>query len=160
MKKPEKDFVWPPKHAGGRPRHFTSAKKLQDKVDDYFEFGIKEKSVILGTAPYQREIKIQSPTTTGLAFFLGFASRQSLYDYGKNGEFSYIIKRAALKIEQNYEEMLMSSTGLVSGPIFALKNMGWTDKTEIAMGGIKGGAPVIIELGTGKNPDQEDEITE
>ena len=159
MKKPETDYVWPPKPFG-RPRHFSSAKKLQEKVDEYFATGITEKVHIVGTSPYQREVRLKVPSTTGLAFFLGFASRQSLYDYGKNGDFSYIIKRATLLIEQNYEEMLMSSTGLVSGPIFALKNMGWTDKTEIAMGGIKGGAPVIIELGTGKNPDQENEITE
>ena len=32
-------------------------------------------------------------TLTGMALHLGFASRQSLYDYGKRSDFSYSLKK-------------------------------------------------------------------
>ena len=68
-------------------------------------------------------------TITGIALFLGFESRQSLYDYEKMEGYSYIIKRARLFVERDYEKGL--KTQYSSGSIFALKNMGWTDKQEI-----------------------------
>lgn len=72
---------------------------------------------------------VGTPTITGLAYSLGFASRQSFYDYEKNEKHSYTIKRARLFIESVYESGL--SKGNVAGAIFALKNFGWTDKQEI-----------------------------
>lgn len=69
-------------------------------------------------------------TITGLALALGFESRQSFYDYEKNPEFSYIVRKARLKVEQGYELRLFS--GQPTGAIFALKNMGWKDKQEIS----------------------------
>ena len=136
-------------------RKFKTKKKLQAAIDEYFDTGATVRTVVTGVVPYQKTIEIQVTTITGLAFFLGFASRQSLYDYEKDGRFSYIIKRARLKIEQNYEEMLQVGSGQAAGQIFALKNMGWTDKTEIAHGGVKGGAPIMINLGNGIEPERE-----
>ena len=98
--------------AGGRPAHFDNAEELKIEVDKYFES-------ING---------IEHPTVTGLALYLGFESRQSVYDYEKNGEFSYIIKRARLMVENGYEKELRSDKP--TGAIFALKNMGWVDKQE------------------------------
>ena len=69
-------------------------------------------------------------TITGLAYHLGFESRQSLYDYEKDGQFSYIIKRARLRVEVGYEENLTNPDISAAGSIFALKNMGWKDKVE------------------------------
>ncbi len=66
-------------------------------------------------------------TITGLALALGFESRQSIYDYEKREDFSYIIKRAKLYVENGYEKGL--KTQYSSGSIFALKNMGWSDKS-------------------------------
>lgn len=100
--------------AGGRPSLFQNDKELSDKVQQYFN-GITDDE--------------KTPTITGLALFLGFESRQSFYDYEKNGEFSYTIKRARLSIEQSYEEALLSKNS--TGAIFALKNFGWKDKTEV-----------------------------
>lgn len=99
---------------GGRPPKYESAGSLQQEIDSYFEF-VKEKD--------------SKPTITGLALYLGFESKQSLYDYQKKDEFSYLIKRARLRVEHNYELQLMSSSA--TGPIFALKNMGWADKKEL-----------------------------
>jgi len=44
------------------------------------------------------------------------------------GEFPYIIRRARLFIEREYEERLWSTTP--TWAIFALKNMWWRDKSE------------------------------
>lgn len=95
----------------GRPAVYTEPGDLQAAVEEYFA-GIED----------------GKPTITGLAYHLGFESRQSFYDYEKNSDFSYIIKRARLRVEVGYEESLRTNNP--TGSIFALKNMGWKDKTE------------------------------
>lgn len=98
-------------NGGGRPAHFETPEDLQAKCISYFDYCIEQK---------------EKATITGLALFLGFASRSSFDDYDKRSdEFSYIIKRAKLVVENSYE---------LSGQtidIFALKNMGWKDKQEM-----------------------------
>lgn len=96
---------------GGRPPKYGSAKELAAAVDEYLEGA---------------EVK----TVTGLAIALGFESRQSLYDYEKREEFSYIIRRAKLFVENYYELQLLTSNS-ATGPKFALQQMGWSDKREL-----------------------------
>jgi len=67
----------------------------------------------------------EKATITGLALYLGFSCRDTLYEYSKKEVFSDLIKRAMLMVENSYE---LSGT---SFDIFALKNMGWKDKTEV-----------------------------
>lgn len=76
------------------------------------------------------------PTLSGLAYFLE-VSRQTLYNYSEKDEFLDIIKRARARIEVSYEERLIYGTQ-PTGVIFALKNMGWTDKlsTDISTDGL------------------------
>lgn len=93
-----------------RPRIYNTPEELEERVDDYFSIEGKK-------------------TLTGLALFLGFDSRQSIYDYQKKGEFSYIINKALLMVECQYEENLHGNN--VAGSIFVLKNMGWKDKSEV-----------------------------
>lgn len=69
------------------------------------------------------------PTWTGLALYMGFESRQSLYEYGKKEAFSLPVKKALAKIEALYEKRMIESKN-AAGPIFALKNFGWKDKQE------------------------------
>lgn len=114
----------------GRPPKFESAEKLKEKAIEYFEYCEGE---------YDEDSKEwirhpERPTMTGIALFLGFASRQSMYDYGKKepndeNDYSYLIKRIRMMIENKYEDMLGSKNA--TGAIFALKNMGWVDKQEI-----------------------------
>jgi hypothetical protein len=107
----------------GRPPIFSSVEELQAKIDEYFETGMRKKTMYTKDGmPYE----VPVPTITGLALFLGFASRQSLYDLETRQDFSYTIKKARTFIEREYEELLQS--GNVTGAIFALKNMGWQDK--------------------------------
>lgn len=111
----------------GRPAKFDNPGTLQKKVDEYFVWAKTENNGL--------------KTITGLALFLGFESRQSIYDYEKDGEFSYIIKNARLRVEEGYEERLHGQ--MPTGAIFALKNMGWKDKTETELSG-KDGGPIQI----------------
>jgi len=95
----------------GQPPYYDSPEQLEAKVKEYFA---TEKQL----------------TITGLCLFCGFATRQSFYDYEKRPEYSYIVKMARTRIEHYYEKMSQRTDGQVTGPIFALKQFGWTDKTE------------------------------
>lgn len=67
----------------------------------------------------------EPPTITGLALFLGFTSRQSFEDYEQKGKHAQLLRRARLLIEAEYEKKLHDH--YTSGPIFALKSLGWND---------------------------------
>lgn len=111
------------KNKVGSPAFFKCAKELEKRVDAYFK-NPDTRTVSIGGNP----VEVPCLTVTGLAISLGFASRQSFYDQEKNDKFSYIIKRARLFIEHQYEKQLYQNN--VTGAIFALKNMGWKDKSE------------------------------
>lgn len=131
---------------GGRPPLFSNPEELKDKINEYFEYiegeFIIERKITSKTTGKGKEavtttedepVKIwirhpEAPSVTGLAFFLGFESRQSLYDYDKKAEYSYIIKRGLIQVEMKYEKGLWQERP--TGAIFALKNMGWNDRTE------------------------------
>ena len=126
----------------GRPPKYECADDLQLEIHKYFTEGVKKRIVLIGRPPNQEKIEIEVPTITGLTLYLGFESRQSFYDYENNSKFSYTIKRARLFIECEYEEQLQ--VGNTTGAIFALKNMGWTDKMETTLQG--GEKPIEISF--------------
>jgi hypothetical protein len=102
----------------GRPAKFNTPNKMELKINKYFESLIKPD----GTS--------RPPTTAGLAWFLGFSDRQSLYDNkGRSEDFSCAIKKALLHIESFHEEHLFSNGS--TGSIFWLKNHSWQDKQDI-----------------------------
>ena len=94
-----------------RPRTWDNVNDLEKAIDEYFNQWIGR------------------VTITGLALHLGFESRQSIYDYEKNGQFSYTIKKARLRVENYYELNLLGDH--TTGAIFALKNFGWADNQNI-----------------------------
>jgi hypothetical protein len=108
----------------GRPRAYENAKSLEQAAAGYME---------------ENQGKL---TITGLALALGFESRQSFYDYEKDGEFSYTIKKLRLTIEAGYESKLHENG--CTGAIFALKNFGWSDKTEQDLK-VEGGINVVFK---------------
>lgn len=109
----------------GVPPMYNDPQEMCEKINEYFDSLLIEKEDENGEKYVAFSI---NPTITGVALYLGFSSRQSLYDYGQKDDFSYIIKRLRLVIESSYEEMLHTKTS--TGAIFALKNMGWKDKIE------------------------------
>jgi hypothetical protein len=128
----------------GRPCICNTPEELQIAIDEYFLKGMPLKKVIVGPPNNRRETLIAVPSISGLSLYCGFSNRASFYDYEKKPEFTHTIKKARSRIEQHYEELLQ--TGLGSGAIFALKNFGWIDKTELEHSGeIKGNFIVNIK---------------
>lgn len=125
----------------GRPRLYTDPLELAAQCEAYFA---------------ECEERGERPMITGLCLFIGFADKTTLYDYRDRPEFSHPVKRAIMRVEMAYEKRLDSTA--VTGSIFALKNMGWTDKTQTELTGKDGeplSPPVInIQVVPPKN-DQE-----
>ena len=103
------------KHAGGRPRKYSTPEKMQTAIEQYFT-------------------DTEKISICGLAIALGFAQRKSFLDYeGYGEEYCNTIKAAKLRVEQFYEEHLTESGA--AGSIFALKNFNWVDKQELLVDG-------------------------
>ncbi len=121
------------KDVGGRPPLYKTPEELQKAVDEYFLNPPNKRKVYKGGSTTEYT-EIPFYAVSGMALALGFESRQSLYDYDKRDDrFSYIIKRARLFIESEYEVALRDNN--VTGIIFALKQMGWKDKQELKLYG-------------------------
>jgi hypothetical protein len=89
-----------------------SAEDMQKALDHYFA-------------------ETETPTVAGMAYYLGYTDRQSIYDLkGRDESYSCIIKRAVLRIEAVHEANLSTRDKPV-GDIFWLKNHGWKDKQEV-----------------------------
>lgn len=117
----------------GRPPKYETPEEMQEAIDTYFN---SKKPEFAGNDLKGYPIyKLNPPTITGLSLHLGFASRQSYYDYEKKKDFSYTMKRARLYCENYIEESLYSGDIPPSAGIFALKNFGWSDKQEVEHSG-------------------------
>lgn len=102
----------------GRPPIYSDPADLENAIEEYKQHCKAEEL---------------APTLTGMILFIGFNSKDTFYEYGKKPKFSDSIKKARLWIESLYESDLRKHGG--SGTIFALKNFGWKDKTEIENSG-------------------------
>ena len=110
---------------GGRPPSYKEPEQLGDKCSEYFTHCIEQD---------------EKPTITGLTLFVGFSSRSSWDDYKKKEEFSYIVKRAKLAVENSYEQ---SATTF---DMFALKNMGWSDKSVVDLNNKQSGEVKLVKI--------------
>jgi hypothetical protein len=124
---------------GGRPRIIESPEAMMEMIDSFCQQCQDEKKPL---------------TLTGLIRHMGLSSRQSLDEYAKYEGFSDPVKRAKLAVEEAYEERLHTQSP--TGAIFALKNMGWTDRQEISTPDLKPVSRVQIEV-IGATPDPSDE---
>ena len=69
------------------PPKYDNAKTLSEKIDEYFEQGENERTVIVKQGNQHIEKQRKSPyTLEGLSLYLGFASPQSLWDYLNRNE--------------------------------------------------------------------------
>ena len=94
-----------------RQPRFKTVDELDNKIAEYFT------------------VFNSHPTMCGLALHLGFCDRQSLYAYEKDKRYRYSIKTARTRIENFYEQQMISRNSI--GSIFWLKNAGWIDKQEV-----------------------------
>lgn len=111
------------RNRGGRPAYYQSPEEMQDKIDEYIRECESGKRV---------------RTWTGLVFHLGFSARDAMDEYAARDErYSDTVKAARLLVEMGYEERLHVKDCI--GAIFALKNMGWTDRQDINVRGVIAG---------------------
>ena len=94
---------------------FKTPEEMKEKIDDYFN----------KTAP-------EEITITGLCLHLGM-NKDTFYEYNKRDKFKDITESARLRVENSYELSLRKYGR--TGDIFALKNFGWKDKTEVENSG-------------------------
>ena len=128
IKKEEKERRRIESTLANKSKEFTqswcaSPLKLRHKIEEYFNNGgkiIKDKD---------GEIKEIRYTVTGLAYYLGFSSRASLDKFGERPNFKDVIATGKLRIEMYVEERVIYSNN-PTGPIFWLKNFGWTDNSK------------------------------
>lgn len=94
----------------GRPIEYTP-ERIQEIIE-YMEKYIEDSAI---------------PSIAKFAYISNM-SRQALYEHS---EFSDMLKRLKDKREAALEEKLFSDPRFATGTIFALKQMGWSDKQEI-----------------------------
>jgi hypothetical protein len=133
----------------GRPPKYETPELMQSAIDQYFE----EKKPKMMEDKDGNPIKngngipimsMNPPTISGLALYLGFVNRQSMYDYEKIPEFSDTIKTARARCEEFVESGGLTGDIAPAMSIFALKNYGWSDKQEIEHSG--GTTDTVINL--------------
>ncbi len=127
----------------GRPRKYTEAEIMQEKIDKYFESCYRPVTRIIDGKCVNVKNKngevlkeqYKPFTVTGLADALDM-SRQSLLNYNKKDEFFDTITRAKRKCELYAEERLFDKEG-ANGAKFSLANnfSCWSDKQKIEHSG-------------------------
>jgi hypothetical protein len=138
----------------GRPPKIKSLKKLQEKINDYFdscwidkviEVTDKEGNVTATNSRYQN----RPYTVTGLAYHLNL-TREGLLGYQGKQEFTDTITRAKLKVHMFAEESLFTGKN-AQGPTFSLKNnFGWKDNHGIEASTPDGqGININVKFGAG-----------
>ena len=95
----------------GRRKKIETREQLIDVINSYFN-----------------KFSVEEYTITGLCYAIG-VSKDTFYQYAKDKDFGEIIDEARLIVENAYELSLRKNGR--TGDIFALKNFGWVDKTEV-----------------------------
>lgn len=101
----------------GRPQKFKTAEEFADRADYYFSMC---------------EEKEEVATVNGLCLALGIC-RDTLLEQAKRPDLSDVVKRARMMLEASWEKRLAGPNA--TGTIFWLKNQGWSDKSELDLGG-------------------------
>jgi len=124
-KKPQEEST--SKNPVGRPPTFKTPEELAEKAIEYFEqFSMEGK-----TDEQKVDIRANGmhPTITGLVLYLGFCDRRSFYEYEEKPEFTHTIRYLRTMIANVYENNLFGAN--TTGIVFALKNLGWKDRSEV-----------------------------
>lgn len=111
---------------------YKTVNELEEAIEAYFESckgeivtDKKGKPVLYRGRPVYAGAR--PPTVTGLAYYLGFRSRQALLNYQCRKMFHDAITRAKMRVEAYTEERLFDQGG-VNGAKFSLANnfSGWS----------------------------------
>lgn len=106
-----------PKHAGGRPPHYSSPETLLAAFKEYRD---------------KMEAQNSPLTVSGFCCYIE-SYKDILNEYAKKSQFSGTIKEIYNIIENNIETGILTNKYNATAGIFNLKNnFGWKDKTEIS----------------------------
>lgn len=108
-------------HGFGRPPIYNTPEEMVKAAASYFDFETRGRG----------KNAISKPTLSGLIFHLGFASRQTFYEYKAKDDFKDTIARLVMFVESCYEKQLYAGNFAAQ---FALKNINatdWKDKSEV-----------------------------
>ena len=98
------------------------------------KYSTPEELEAIGKAWKDQTLASNEPLTiTGLALALGFTSRLAVINYEVKPDFVNAVKRIKLQIEAYAERRAMDAKGNPAGPIFALKNYGWSDRQDVSL---------------------------
>ena len=112
----------------GRPPKYKTPEDMQKAIDKYFTDCPDSYDVIVGGEIGM--VTVPCPTLTGLALYLGFCDRHSMYAYEEKKEFNNTIKRARAIMVRIYESEVRFGRN-TAGAIFMLKNFGYSDRQEL-----------------------------
>jgi hypothetical protein len=140
-KKPQKKEKIKKSENGRPPKYKSTEVELMDaKIKEYFQNCPDLRKEYIKVGDSLESIEIPTPTVAGLALYLGFVNRQSMYDYENKEGFSCILKKARTRLENIHEQRLFLQN--CTGSLFWLKNhAGYKDKVEQE---ITGSVPVSI----------------
>ena len=110
--------LWSLGNKGGRPSVYETHEEIHDKIGEYLKW---EETTSKGKY-----------TLSGLALFMGFATRKSLDDQaGRDAKFLYVINRYKLFLT-HYHEQRLTWVGSYQGSSFWLKNFGgYTEESTV-----------------------------
>lgn len=116
---------------------FTTDRQLKALIAAYFKYikgefhledlPVKGKATTETASQKIWDREPEAPTISGLAHYLGFDSREAFNQYETSGDFASTLKRGRLRIESEYEKKLHQQPS--TGAIFALKNLGWNERS-------------------------------
>lgn len=139
------------KKTAGKKAKYGSPQEMQKKIDEYFaKYENREPltdrngRVLLdkeGNIVYDQGI----PTSSGLALFLGFTSRTSMFNYTLKPTFKEVITHARLKLQSFWEPLL--ATKNYQGARYFCSNMsdGWQEPEALAKQQLQQ-APVVAQV--------------
>lgn len=118
----------------GRPMKYNNCMDFDAMCELYFEQCDEGREVEVYDKTRQTVVKMKQSipyTVPGLAVSLGFCDKQSLIDYAEREEFSFTVKKAKARIEQQRNENMLTGDTVAATSIFDLKNnFGWTDRSQ------------------------------
>ena len=149
----------------GRKRYFKTPEDMQAAIDAYFEdckgeiLKDDQGNIIYNKYGEPVYIDVKPLTVTGLALALGFTSLRALLDYQDRKDFTAVVEKAKLKIE-NYAEMRLYDKDGWNGARFNLQNnfKNW-DADKSAQDDKKGPAiNIICDIPRIKDQTQDEDI--
>lgn len=102
--------------------------KFDKAVEEYVEYKTKKKEPL---------------TISGALLWMGIYDQHTLARYAERDGFAPSVKRLQVVVREGYERRM--HTTQPTGAIFALKNMGWSDRVEAAVTN-PDGTPLTIKV--------------